>query len=129
MSSLDLPPLGSHDRSVASRLQTGGMRPQDPMAQGPEGIRRVPDPGSSIDSREISGSAPRFSGVLADSLAKVQALQDDVRAKTRGLALGEDVEVHDVLIAASKSEVAFNLMLEVRNKLVEAWEKLSRSAG
>jgi flagellar hook-basal body complex protein FliE len=32
------------------------------------------------------------------------------------------------MAAANKSEVAFNLMLEVRNKLVEAWEKLSRSA-
>jgi flagellar hook-basal body complex protein FliE len=57
----------------------------------------------------------------------VQSLQDDTRAKTRGLALGEDVDVHDVMIAANKSEVAFNLVLEVRNKMVEAWEKLSRS--
>jgi flagellar hook-basal body complex protein FliE len=31
------------------------------------------------------------------------------------------------MIAANKSEVAFNLVLEVRNKMVEAWEKLSRS--
>ena len=34
------------------------------------------------------------------------------------------VELHDVMLAANKSEVMFNLMLEVRNKLVEAWEKL-----
>jgi flagellar hook-basal body complex protein FliE len=55
-------------------------------------------------------------------------LQDDVQAKTRGLMLGEGVELHDVMLAADKSEVTFNLMLEVRNKLVDAWEKLSRSA-
>jgi flagellar hook-basal body complex protein FliE len=42
--------------------------------------------------------------------------------------LGEEVELHDVLIAGSKSEVAFNLLLEVRNKLVDAWEQLSRSS-
>ena len=43
--------------------------------------------------------------------------------------MGEDVELHDVMLAGGKSEVAFNLMLEVRNKLIDAWEKLSRSAG
>jgi flagellar hook-basal body complex protein FliE len=31
------------------------------------------------------------------------------------------------MMAMGKSDVAFNLMLEVRNKLVDAWEKLSRS--
>jgi len=46
----------------------------------------------------------------------------------RGMALGENVELHDVLIATNKSEVAFNLLLEVRNKLVDAWDKLSRSS-
>ncbi len=56
-------------------------------------------------------------------------MQQDVQAKTRGLALGEGVELHDVLIASSKSEVAFNLLLDVRNKLVDAWEKLTGSYG
>ena len=45
-----------------------------------------------------------------------------------GMVMGEDVELHDVMIASSKSEVAFNLLLEVRNKMVDAWEQLSRSS-
>jgi flagellar hook-basal body complex protein FliE len=56
-------------------------------------------------------------------------MQSDVRSKVRGLVLGEGVELHDVMLAINKSEVSFNLMLEVRNKLVDAWEKLSRSAN
>lgn len=101
-----------------------GLRPL-----GLDGARPVQDPrrgdGPVV---EAPADGPRgFGGMLTDALEGVQALQDDARAKTRGLALGEDVDVHDVMIAAGKSEVAFNLVLEVRNKMVEAWEKLSRS--
>ena len=48
-------------------------------------------------------------------------------SKTQALATGEPVALHDVMVSMGKSEVAFNLLLEVRNKLIDAWEKLSRS--
>ena len=41
--------------------------------------------------------------------------------------MGEPVALHDVMSSMAKSEVAFNFVLEVRNRLVDAWEKLSRS--
>ncbi|MCA8964830.1 MAG: flagellar hook-basal body complex protein FliE [Planctomycetes bacterium] len=98
---------------------------QDPMKIRPEGVGPLRDGGTA----PVGPSSPGgFESFLADSVGKVAELQADVQAKTRGLALGEDVEVHDVMLAASKSEVAFNLLLEVRNKLVDAWEKLSRSS-
>jgi flagellar hook-basal body complex protein FliE len=56
---------------------------------------------------------PVFGGLLEQALQRVASLQDDVRTKATDLAM--------------KSETAFNLMLEVRNKLVDAWEKISRS--
>ena len=122
MSGFDLPSLPGLD---LAQLQRTPLRELLPKVTGPQDPERVRLPDAS---RGGSGGQAPFEGVLADSLSKVQALQDDVRQKTRGLALGEDVELHDVLIATGKSEVAFNLLLEVRNKLVDAWEKLSRSA-
>ena len=67
--------------------------------------------------------------MLADSLSNVSALQKDVTEKTRGLVMGEGVEVHEVMVAAAKSDVALGMVLEVRNKLVDAWEKLSRAVN
>ena len=124
MSGFDLPSLPGLDLKQLQSMVPGGQGLQAPGVQDPERTSGVP----GRSGPRITGTAPRFEGVLADSLAKVQGLQEDVGAKTRGLALGENVELHDVLIAAGKSEVAFNLLLEVRNKLVDAWEKLSRSA-
>ncbi len=124
MSGFDLPPLQGFERSPLQRLPLRELMPQELSLQDPERIGKLP-----VKHAETgAGPAKHFDGMLANSLAEVAALQNDVQAKTRGLALGEDVEVHDVLLAAGKSEVAFNLLLEVRNKLIDAWEKLSRSA-
>lgn len=68
-----------------------------------------------------------FGGALASAIERVDGLQKDVADKVQGLASGEPVALHDIMMSMGKSEVAFNLMLEVRNKLVDAWEKLSRS--
>ena len=73
------------------------------------------------------GPGRLFEQTLSDALHEVRSLQADEDAKYEALARGEHVEVHDLMIAVGKSEVAFNLMLEVRNKLLEAWQTLSRS--
>ena len=123
MSGFDLPPIRGFDK--------GFQRPEQPFVS-PElqdtsplqgGVER-PSSVADVDA----GTATPFSGVLADSLNEVRGLQLDVKDKVRGMVMGEDVELHDVMIASSKSEVAFNLLLEVRNKMVDAWEKLSRSS-
>lgn len=122
MSSFELPPVMGFD---LNRLPMRGMLGQDPIKLPVEGVR----PERGVRTDEPGTTSPGgFEAFLADSVGKVAELQADVKAKTRGLALGEDVEVHDVLMAAGKSEVAFNLLLEVRNKMVDAWEKLSRSS-
>lgn len=72
------------------------------------------------------GPGKLFEETLSGALQEVRSLQLDTKSKYEGLLRGE-VEVHDLMIAVGKSEVAFNLMLEVRNKLLEAWQTLSRS--
>lgn len=122
MTGFDIPSLGNFDPASLQRalLSAGNARG---LVQDPEKVGPRPALTPSAPVRDGEG----FAGMLADSLDRVQALQDDTRQKTRGLVLGEDVDLHDVMIAANKSEVAFNLLLEVRNKLVDAWDKLSRS--
>lgn len=95
---------------------------------GPRGIG-AQEPRTDVGAKKAveqpkSGS---FGGALAEAIDRVDTLQADVADKTQRLAMGEDVALHDVMSSMGKSEVAFNLVLEVRNRLVDAWEKLSRS--
>ena len=69
----------------------------------------------------------RFGGALADAIDRVQGLQQQARDQVQSAATGEPVALHDIMLAMDKSEVAFNLMLEVRNRLLDAWDKVSRA--
>ena len=120
MSGFDIPNIRGFDKTFG-------------MPQGPVQLREIyqspeikPTGDDPTEGLSIGSSKP-FDGVLADSIQDVVNLRSKSKEMVRGLVMGEDVELHDVMIAGSKSEVAFNLMLEVRNKLIDAWEKLSRS--
>ena len=79
--------------------------------------------------QEVEAGSEPFIAKLNDALMEVRGLQTHARDTARALASGEPVEVHDLMISMSKSEVAFNLMLEVRNKLLDAWQVLQRSVS
>ena len=42
------------------------------------------------------------------------------------MVTGEVTEVHDVMIAAKESQLAFELLVEVRNKLLESYQEIMR---
>ncbi len=85
------------------------------------------EPASKPTSAPSAGESADFSSALTDAINEVDQLRGDASDKVEALASGEPVELHELMIAMGKSEVAFNLMLEVRNKMVEAWHTLSRS--
>jgi len=120
MSGFDLPPIG-FDQLYKQGPFSGLREMESPQ----EGAARLVGDHSGAEEVGENGS---FENNLTRSLQAVRSLQEDVNHKYEGLMLGRDVELHDVMAAANKSEVTFNLMLEVRNKLLEAWQKLSRSA-
>lgn len=67
-----------------------------------------------------------FSSFLNESIKKVNELQVQSDNLTEKLALGQDVDLHQVMIASQKSSVAMQLTLEVRNKAVEAYQEMMR---
>ena len=84
-----------------------------------------PEPARADEGKD--GEKTGFAAALFDALHKVDALQRDTFDKGKELARGETTDVHSLMIAMGKSEVAFNMMLEVRNKIVDAWQTLIRT--
>ncbi|MFZ5808681.1 MAG: flagellar hook-basal body complex protein FliE [Chloroflexota bacterium] len=58
-----------------------------------------------------------------DSLSQSQFTSDDLIQK---LAMGEDVELHQVMIAAEQTDVNFRVAVAIRDKLVEAYREIMR---
>jgi flagellar hook-basal body complex protein FliE len=69
---------------------------------------------------------PAFKDVLAGIVDQVDTLQKDADRSIQGLATGETRNVHDVTIKMEEAGVAFDLMMEIRNKLVDAYQQLMR---
>lgn len=78
------------------------------------------------DPVENGAGQDAFSTVLKDSINKVNALQTDADRAIEGLASGEVKNVHETMIAIEKANLSFNMMLQVRNKLLAAYEEVMR---
>ena len=68
-----------------------------------------------------------FSDTLIEHMYDVNKLQKDAAKKVEGLITGETRNLHDVTIAGQKSKIAFDLMLEVRKKLLEGFQEIMRT--
>ena len=74
----------------------------------------------------ISGSA--FADNLKEAINKVDNLQKETDITQAAYARGEDIDLHEVLIKVEEAELAFKTMMEVKNKLVEAYQEIMRMA-
>ena len=68
----------------------------------------------------------KFGGVLKDLLAETDELQHEADKAVDQLLAGEKQDVHEVMLSMAKADVSFRMMLEVRNKLVEAYQEVMR---
>ncbi len=60
---------------------------------------------------------------LLQSLNETQLTSDDLMSK---LAAGEDVDIHQVMIAADQADISFKIAIGIRDKLVDAYKEISR---
>lgn len=71
-------------------------------------------------------STKSFGQIFKDLISDTNSLQSDAARIAQKFALGEIADVHEVMIAAEKAGVAFELVMEIRNKLVEAYQEFMR---
>ena len=67
-----------------------------------------------------------FGEVLQKHINEVDELQKDSDKMSEKLAMGEVDNLHDVVIASEKADLALNLTIQVKNKIVEAYQEMMR---
>lgn len=73
-----------------------------------------------------SGQAGSFSETLRDAIADVDRVQVQAENTVRGVLEGTGTDVHKAVIAVEKADLSFQLMLQVRNKIVAAYQEVER---
>ncbi len=82
------------------------------------------DAQTSAETQNTSESG--FFGYLKNALQEVNDLQNDAAASAQRLALGDETYLHNTILAYEKANLALQLTVEVRNKIVEAYQDLMR---
>jgi len=82
-------------------------------------------PKKNIDSYHYNEIKP-FEVLLSDSIRSVNDIQMESDKLVQRLATGDVDDISEVILASSRAEVALRMLMEVRNKLLEAYQQISR---
>ncbi len=69
---------------------------------------------------------PSFAEFLKDSISEVNQLKQQADAAINDLALGRTENVSEVFTAVEKADIAFQALMAIRNKLVDAYQEINR---
>ncbi len=67
-----------------------------------------------------------FAKLVGGFVKDVNTLQDNAADQVAKLAAGKVDNIHQVMIAIGKAEISFDYMMEIRNKLIEAYREIMR---
>ena len=74
----------------------------------------------------IPSDQESFGQWLNKSIESVNQLQQEGDSAAMGLLTGENKDIHGTMIAMQKASISMNLMMEVRNKVINAYEEIKR---
>ncbi len=85
----------------------------------------------NLRSKDISledslESTESFSAFLKNSLGKVNSLEKESDTYSYKIATGELENIHEAMIAAQKADIALQLTMQIRNKILDAYKEIMR---
>lgn len=90
-------------------------------AVAPTSIEPAPIASSSIQPTGVD-----FMKVLTDGIAQVDGNLTQADQQLRALAAGQDIPIHDLMITMERARMGLTLMAEIRNRVVEGYQELTR---
>jgi flagellar hook-basal body complex protein FliE len=80
-----------------------------------------------LPSLESGSKGPgTFQDVLAGAIQNVESFGRDASASVERTLSGEGEELHNTIIATQRAELSFELFLQMRNKVVSAYQEIMR---
>ncbi len=103
--------------------------PESITPAGPNGVGPV-QPLQPLQPAEAPGAAEgagkSFSEFLSQKIGEVNQLQQESHEAIEGLASGKVQDLGKVVSAVEKANLAFQMMVQIRNKLIDAYDEMQR---
>jgi flagellar hook-basal body complex protein FliE len=95
------------------------MNPVSPLSS-----IRLPDPVEPV--RPHGAAQGGFSSALTGALHTVDSMQKSAEAEISRFLRGEGVDLHQVALTQQQAQLSFEMFLQVRNKVVQAYQEIMR---
>ena len=106
--------------SNANRFLETGRLPGDQTSISGSSSSRTNATGSAADAQKS------FAATLNEAINSVNSLQNDSNKAMQNLATGRTDNVAEVMITAEKADIALKLMVQVRNKIIDAYQEIMK---
>jgi flagellar hook-basal body complex protein FliE len=77
-------------------------------------------------AQPTSGDQTSFADTLKEAVGTVNQLQKDSDKKMQELATGKTSNIPEVMMAAEKADIALRMMVQMRNKMIEAYQDVMK---
>ena len=85
-----------------------------------------PRPAELARKKPMAQSLGDFGEVLSTAVQQVNELQARADGLATQVALGKNVDLHEAVLASEEASLAFQYTMQVRNKLIEAYQEVMR---
>jgi flagellar hook-basal body complex protein FliE len=79
-----------------------------------------------VSTPQAGGDTKSFADTLKEAVGEVNTLQKTADVKAQDLATGKTDNIQDVMMAAEKADIALRLMVNVRNKIIDAYNEVMK---
>jgi len=89
------------------------------------GIPQLGHTAAGVEIGKVADGGSSFASQLQAAFNHIEQLHTDADQQIAGLLSGQGEDIHKVLIAVEKANLSFQLMMQVRNKIVQAYRDVS----
>ncbi len=78
------------------------------------------------NTKEQNSATESFGSFLKDALGKLNSSQLEADGAITSFLRGESIDVHSVMVSIQKAELTLNLAMQLRNKVIDAYQEIMR---
>ncbi len=100
----------------------------DPRIQAIQQMRELGNQAASGKAQEQQIPEVSFKEMMKSYLNEANDMQVEADDSIRSIIAGEDIDPHQVMLAVEKANMSFNLVMQIRNKMLEAYKEVIKTS-
>jgi flagellar hook-basal body complex protein FliE len=85
-----------------------------------------PSTGASLVTPAATGGGDPFASLFSNAVHQVEAFQNHAKESVNRFLSGEGEDLHKVALASEQADLSFQLFMQVRNKVISAYQEIMK---